>query len=74
MGYQYRGEIRDTKRPNLQPCGTYPGYRRHIDHGEEACDECKAAMAAESRARRNRNHNNPAHPSQFTAEKCGTWP
>ena len=72
-GYQYRGSIRDTERPNLQPCGTYPGYRRHKDHEEPVCDPCMAAMAAYFRTRRERDRK-PAHPSQFTPEKCGTWP
>lgn len=27
----------------LQPCGTYAAYRRHLRNGEEACDLCKQA-------------------------------
>lgn len=29
----------------LKPCGTAAAYRRHLRNGEEACDECKAAVA-----------------------------
>lgn len=33
-------------------CGTRPGYRRHRDRGEEACDPCKQANAdADNRLR-----------------------
>ncbi|MBP5913193.1 WhiB family transcriptional regulator [Streptomyces sp. LBUM 1486] len=33
-------------------CGTRPGYRRHRDRGEEACDDCKQANAdADNRLR-----------------------
>lgn len=31
----------------LKPCGTPAAYRRHLRNNEEACDECKAAVAAE---------------------------
>lgn len=27
-------------------CGTHAGYVRHRKHGEDACDECKAAHSA----------------------------
>lgn len=29
----------------LKPCGTAAAYRRHLRNGEEACAECKAAVA-----------------------------
>ena len=31
----------------LKPCGTSAAYRRHLRNGEEACAECKSAVAAE---------------------------
>lgn len=35
----------------LKPCGTPAAYRRHLRNDEEACAECKAAVAAEKMAK-----------------------
>lgn len=35
----------------LKPCGTPAAYRRHLRSGEEACAECKAAVAADKNAK-----------------------
>lgn len=35
----------------LKPCGTSAAYRRHLRNGEEACAECKAAVAREKQGR-----------------------
>lgn len=35
----------------LKPCGTSAAYRRHLRKGEEACAECKAAVAWEKQAK-----------------------
>lgn len=35
----------------LKPCGTSAAYRRHLRNGEEACAECKAAVAREKQER-----------------------
>jgi hypothetical protein len=40
-------------KPPLKPCGTLAAYRRHLWRGEEPCQPCKDANAAEWR-RRNR--------------------
>lgn len=34
----------------LQPCGTPAAYLRHLRKGETACDECREAQNAKSRA------------------------
>ena len=36
----------------LKPCGTLAAYRRHLRHGESACDACLAAVAAEKASKR----------------------
>jgi hypothetical protein len=33
-------------------CGTYPGYRWHVRHGEDPCDDCREARRIYDRARR----------------------
>lgn len=33
----------------LKPCGTRAAYQRHLLHGEQPCDECKAANSAAAR-------------------------
>ena len=33
----------------LQPCGTYAAYRRHLSHGEYPCQPCTEAAAAHQR-------------------------
>lgn len=35
----------------LKPCGTSAAYRRHLRNGEEACAECKTAVAREKQER-----------------------
>lgn len=35
--------------PNPEACGTDAGYRTHLEHGEQACDRCKAAHATAAR-------------------------
>ena len=35
-----------------QPCGTNAAYQWHIEHGEKACDRCRAAHTAYGRDRR----------------------
>ena len=37
---------------NLQPCGTYAAYRRHLARGEEPCVQCKAERARLQQDRR----------------------
>lgn len=37
----------------LKPCGTYAAYRRHLNRGEQPCDECRRA-AREARYEQNR--------------------
>lgn len=37
----------------LQPCGTPAAYRRHLRHGEKACDPCKAAINQDIKDRLN---------------------
>lgn len=36
----------------LKPCGTPAAYNRHLAHGEEACEDCKRAMADYRAAKR----------------------
>lgn len=36
----------------LKPCGTPAAYNRHLAHGEEACEDCKRAMAEYRAAKR----------------------
>lgn len=36
----------------LKPCGTPAAYNRHRAHGEEACEDCKRAMADYRAAKR----------------------
>lgn len=36
----------------LKPCGTLAAYRRHLRHGEAACEECLAAVAADKASKR----------------------
>jgi hypothetical protein len=35
----------------LQPCGTYAAYRRHLRNGEPACDLCKQAARDQANGR-----------------------
>jgi len=37
---------------NLQPCGTYAAYRRHLARDQEPCAECRAARARLQQDRR----------------------
>lgn len=36
----------------LKPCGTLAAYRRHRRHGEQACDACLTAVAADKAERK----------------------
>jgi flagellar biosynthesis/type III secretory pathway M-ring protein FliF/YscJ len=45
----------------LLPCGTVAAYVRHRRHGEDACEPCLTAWAAESRARRDANRQIAEH-------------
>lgn len=45
----------------LQPCGTYPAYRRHIRNGEDPCDLCKQA----NRDYKNRRNSTDPNPGTF---------
>ncbi|GAA1891607.1 WhiB family transcriptional regulator [Williamsia serinedens] len=36
----------------LQPCGTYAAYQRHMRRKEKVCDECRRAMVQKSQSRR----------------------
>ncbi|MEO5317622.1 hypothetical protein PV761_03375 [Arthrobacter sp. CC3] len=79
MAYQYRGTGRDVEEPtpirsgkltgfDPSACGTYAGYRRHRKHNIPACQDCKDAQAAYSRARYT-----PAPKPVFRDDACGTW-
>lgn len=35
----------------LKPCGTPAAYRRHLRNGEDACADCRAAVAAQKMQR-----------------------
>lgn len=37
------------RRMPTRPCGTSAAYRRHLRHGEKACDACVAASRADSK-------------------------
>ena len=52
-----RAKIRNTQNAS---CGTYGGYLRHRKADEEACDECRAANAEQSRRKRARRSTNAA--------------
>lgn len=41
-----------AKSDKLKPCGTAAAYRRHTRHGEDPCDQCRAANTRDV-ARRN---------------------
>jgi hypothetical protein len=47
--YRARNPGGPNGRPPTEPCGTLAAYRRHLRHGEEACQPCKDANAARSR-------------------------
>lgn len=47
-------------------CGTRRGYARHRNASEQACAECKAAVAAYQQSRRNGTH------VVRTPKPCGT--
>lgn len=36
----------------LQPCGTYAAYQRHLRKGEETCDACRQANTVQARTLR----------------------
>ena len=36
---------------NLQPCGTWAAYKRHLRKGEEPCDDCREAARVQQRER-----------------------
>lgn len=38
----------------LKPCGTEAAYRRHLDHDEEPCQDCKRAAAEARDSRRDK--------------------
>jgi hypothetical protein len=43
-GYQYKGTVFEAPmRPKIAACGTYSGYRRHLDRKEQPCHECRLA-------------------------------
>ena len=44
------GERSRLRSGNLRPCGTDAAYRRHRKRGEAACDPCKAAHNAATKA------------------------
>lgn len=61
MAYTYRGKVRDLHEPwpDTEPtpdelCGTYTGYTRHRAKNEPACQPCKTANAANSKAAKQR--------------------
>lgn len=37
---------------NVKPCGTEAAYKRHLRHGEVACERCKAGANREQTDRR----------------------
>ncbi len=44
--------IRGVSSTNLRPCGTHAAYRRHLNRGEEPCEPCRQANAADDRKAR----------------------
>lgn len=36
---------------NLQPCGTWAAYKRHLRKGEDPCDDCREAARVQQRER-----------------------
>lgn len=42
-------EVCASLRRELQPCGTAGAYNRHLAHGEDACEPCKAANTRKTR-------------------------
>jgi hypothetical protein len=55
-------------------CGTPTGYKQHRHFNEAACDPCKAALAAYSRAYRARvRAGQVVVLKEFSPEKCGTY-
>lgn len=81
MGYQYRGTVHDVKPVvtdetpfDASACGTYKGYRRHLNKGVKACPGCKAANAAYLKAWREK-HPKPRNPRPVgitDPKRCGT--
>jgi hypothetical protein len=43
------------RRQELQPCGTYAAYQRHMRRGETACAPCQTAATAKQQAYRRNN-------------------
>ena len=82
-GYVWSGEAQTptppkpkrARRPrkNAAECGTYSGYRTHKNKGQEACRECKDAMAAYCREYRERIQRGELTPRKgFTPDRCGS--
>ena len=59
-------------RKNVAACGTYSGYKSHRVRGEEACHQCKEAMAAYCREYRARIKSGEIVVRKSPIPNCGT--
>ena len=50
----------------LQPCGTPAAYKRHLAHGEKACEPCNQARRDADNTRKRRNRP-PTHAYPLTS-------
>lgn len=58
----------------LQPCGTYAAYRRHIRHGEVPCRPCSDAAAAWARPRQQARRAERGYVrGPYGVPQCGTY-